>query len=929
VTILETIHSVATWLFYTSLKATIVFALILFVQIAFRTRLSAKWQHALWFLLIARLLIPVDVPMPFSIFNLAKEIEPSFPHSKFENSKIATVERSSNSLTGAKNSYFNYPEPIKSEIHVVPTPRISLSQLAAGLWLFTALFLFAYTLASNIKLHRRLRRAKIIDDPEVVSILHRCEKRLGVTKNIIVVSMNSTSSPFWFGIFNPHIVFPTTLLDTLSAVEIEHIFMHELVHYKQKDVPLALLATILQILHWFNPFIWIAFFKMRADREAACDELVLTIIGKDQNKQYGRTLISLTESASQRGLLPVAVGLADTKFNMKRRVTMISNYSPKSMWWTAAALLLISTIAAVALTSAQSSASISGAISFKNGATPDSIHIGLYRDIPHDWPVINRVGEPKQFLTLAKPNYSFDVKPGRYTIAAWAFGYERAYAEIVVPEQNSRIKIDFDLARKSLPGPVTEVKLTGDFCDWDEKKAPIMTKSGRQWIAPPAVAQKKGSTYKFIVSGQVQHPASSAGKKYTSLYRYFPGNSSVKIVKDYATFNHVYSGGRIIFDPEVYDQSAGKAKITVRGFDLYDQFTAVQDSLRNFEIYYHDMRQECKKESLDYARDAYATLKARFERLEKQFDPFFAPIFHEYWLRNLLAFHPSRIEAQQRFKSLPFDSVALAEFLDNSTFVPYFKSVLKRFESLEPNSVLIDGDFWESIRYIRMYSRYMPTLYERLGIDDDYLFNFVIEFCKKTKNDGVKQELLYHMADTYASEKPYDFDKARVLIEWLYRDLPDSWYIEHASAENIRNRLKMEIGQPAPSFTISTLKDQQIHLEGLKGKFVFLEFWGSSCGPCRGESPNMIKLSQSIPQDSLVLIGLGDADEQKARAFVNDQKLTYANAIAPRSVLQDYGITYYPATFLIDPQGKILAKDLKGATLLEDVREQMRMYAAK
>ena len=91
----------------------------------------------------------------------------------------------------------------------------------------------------------------------------------------------------------------------------------------------------------------------------------------------------------------------------------------------------------------------------------------------------------------------------------------------------------------------------------------------------------------------------------------------------------------------------------------------------------------------------------------------------------------------------------------------------------------------------------------------------------------------------------------------------------------------------------------------------------------------MIKLSQSIPQDSLVLIGLGDADEQKARAFVKDQKLTYANAVAPRSVLQDYGITYYPATYLIDPEGKILAKGLKGATLLEDVREQMRMYAAK
>ncbi|MBN1480097.1 redoxin domain-containing protein [candidate division KSB1 bacterium] len=916
------------WLFLASLKAVVVIALIAIVQTTFRHRLSAKWLHALWFLLIIRLTIPIDIPMPFSLFNLTKNVEPiSEPFGSTAN-KVTEIAKSAHSIGPMATSLFNYQTPIEADVRIIPQPKITKTHIISILWLLITLILLGYTAAANVLLNRRLAKGKIVENPEILDILNRCASRLGVRREITVLSLPGISSPFWSGLFRAHIVLPQDLLLDLTDDQIEHIFMHELVHYKQKDVPLALLTTILQILHWFNPFIWIAFFKMRADREVACDELVLTNIGQDKNKQYGRTLISLIESASQRGLLPVAVGLADTKFNMKRRVTMISNFSPKSMWWTAMALLLISTIAVFALTGAQNNAIISGAITFQGGEQPQTIHIGLYRLMPHDAVVIDYVGEPLQFSEQSKTSFSFDVAPGCYTMAAWAFAYERAFVEIIVPDEKSRININFNLAQKSLPGPVTDVKLTGDFCGWDERKALALKKSGIVWRVPDNINLAKGSEYKFLVSGM----NAQTNTEYGNMYRYFPGSQNVKPVKTHATYNHIYNGEDISFDPSVYITPAGKAKITVKGFDLYHQFVALQDSLRVFEIYYHDVRADMdkyiEKDEPEPVKEACSALKTRFERLEKQFDPFFAPIFHEYWLDNLLGFNPSSIDLWQLGKTHP-DSAALTDFLDNSPYIPYFKSIVNRLEDLEPNSVLVTGAFWEGLRYIHMHAQHLPDFKDRIGISGDYEFDYTVNFCKSTKNRDAKQELLYHMADTYVEFEPKDMEKAAYLIEWLYKDFPDSWYITHASAENIRNSTRLRAGQPAPMFSVTTLDGEKIYTSQLRGKFVFLEFWGSNCGPCRGESPHMNNLVLSISPDSLVLIGLGHADEEKARTFVKDQKLVYKNAVAPDHVLKKYGITYYPATFLIDPDGNIIAIDLRGPELLDDVREKMRLYAEK
>ena len=108
-----------TWLLLSSLKATIIIALIVIAQIIFRKHLSAQWKHALWFLLIVRLLIPIDISMPWSIYNLTKKIETDLPLG-FSQRETTQVVRSATSAGTMYASASPYLPVIKADVRSIP-----------------------------------------------------------------------------------------------------------------------------------------------------------------------------------------------------------------------------------------------------------------------------------------------------------------------------------------------------------------------------------------------------------------------------------------------------------------------------------------------------------------------------------------------------------------------------------------------------------------------------------------------------------------------------------------------------------------------------------------------------------------------------------------------------------------------------------------
>ena len=128
------------------------------------------------------------------------------------------------------------------------------------------------------------------------------------------------------------------------------------------------------------------------------------------------------------------------------------------------------------------------------------------------------------------------------------------------------------------------------------------------------------------------------------------------------------------------------------------------------------------------------------------------------------------------------------------------------------------------------------------------------------------------------------------------------------------------IGQPAPDFTLPDTSGQPLSLSSLRGKYVLVDFWASWCGPCRMENPHVVQAFQKYKNRNFTILGVS-LDKDRAswlQAIHEDQlywhqvsDLKYWNNAAARL----YGIQAIPANFLLDPQGKIIARNLRGDEL--------------
>ncbi len=99
--------------------------------------------------------------------------------------------------------------------------------------------------------------------------------------------------------------------------------------------------TGLQIVHWFNPLVWVAFHRMRVDRELACDALALSYAQESENQPYGRTIIKLLEGFGCSRWAPSLAGTVENKNQLKERISMIAKFKKTNRGVALAACLLI------------------------------------------------------------------------------------------------------------------------------------------------------------------------------------------------------------------------------------------------------------------------------------------------------------------------------------------------------------------------------------------------------------------------------------------------------------------------------------------------------------------------------------------------------------------------------------------------------------
>jgi peroxiredoxin len=136
------------------------------------------------------------------------------------------------------------------------------------------------------------------------------------------------------------------------------------------------------------------------------------------------------------------------------------------------------------------------------------------------------------------------------------------------------------------------------------------------------------------------------------------------------------------------------------------------------------------------------------------------------------------------------------------------------------------------------------------------------------------------------------------------------------------------IGAMAPDFTQSDVNDKPVKLSDFRGKYVLLDFWASWCGPCRAENPNVMKAFNKYKEKNLTVLGVSlDQPGKKAAwlAAIKADGLPWTQVsdlqFWNNAAAKQYNIRAIPQNFLIDPTGKIVAKNLRGEALEKKLEE--------
>jgi bla regulator protein BlaR1 len=281
---------VQTMLLEVSIYASVIVLAILLVRWLLGRRLSPALKYALWFVLIARLLLPVTIDGGVRLFSLPNPVAAESP---------ATVSQAVEPVSTGNTQGAASDGEIAPAATIAAAPEsgnaekkpLTARQIVLIVWLTGAVATGGWMIVSYAVLRQKIRRDAAEPTERLIALFQETKAELRVRGNVRLVCAYTCGAP---AMVFPRILFvPLGALICMREDEIRHMLRHELTHDQRGDPAVSVLLAVLCAVYWFHPLVWIAVRLMRADMETACDASVTRRYTLPEKEGYANLLLSL------------------------------------------------------------------------------------------------------------------------------------------------------------------------------------------------------------------------------------------------------------------------------------------------------------------------------------------------------------------------------------------------------------------------------------------------------------------------------------------------------------------------------------------------------------------------------------------------------------------------------------------------------------
>ena len=304
-----------------SVSGALLLLLILGLKPLYKNKFSKRWQYYIWIVVALRFLLPFtpDNAIVGSLFE------------KFDTAAITNEIPASPNVPVPAGTGNNKAEPIQTNREITTAAmREPFNKYVClfFIWSALALVLFVRKVTVYQGFIQYIKAGnKEISDIKILNLLSDCEEKLHIKTRVELSCNPLVASPMQIGFFRPRVILP---VGELEDKELSYIFVHELTHYKQKDMFYKWLIQIVVCAHWFNPFVYLLEKEVNKSCELSCDEKVISVLDDTARREYGDTLISFLKSNNLYKSSLASVTLSEGAEQIKERLGAIMNFKSKT-----------------------------------------------------------------------------------------------------------------------------------------------------------------------------------------------------------------------------------------------------------------------------------------------------------------------------------------------------------------------------------------------------------------------------------------------------------------------------------------------------------------------------------------------------------------------------------------------------------------------